>query len=87
MKFLLFGTGDYYERYKKWFEKDEITALLDNSSRKQSTLIDGVKVLSPEEGIQLEFDAIVILSFYVKAMKAQLAGDRKSTRLNSSHQQ
>ena len=74
MKFLLFGTGDYYERYKKWFEKDEITALLDNSSRKQSTLIDGVKVLSPEEGIQLEFDAIVILSFYVKAMKAQLAG-------------
>ena len=21
MKFLLFGTGDYYERYKKWFER------------------------------------------------------------------
>lgn len=73
MKFLLFGTGDYYERYKKWFDRDEVVALLDNSSKKQNTLIDGIKVLSPEEGVHLQFDAVVILSFYVKAMKTQLA--------------
>lgn len=34
MKFLLFGTGDYYERYKKWFDKEDVLALLDNSDRK-----------------------------------------------------
>lgn len=73
MKFLLFGTGDYYERYKKWFDRDEVVALLDNSPKKQNTLIDGIKVLSPEEGVHLQFDAVVILSFYVKAMKTQLA--------------
>jgi glycosyltransferase involved in cell wall biosynthesis len=72
MKFLLFGTGDYYERYKKWFNKGDVVALLDNSPSKQNTLIDGIKVLSPKDGIELEYDCIVILSFYVKAMRRQL---------------
>lgn len=72
MRYLIFGTGDYYERYKKWFNKDEIIALLDNSSTKQNTYIDGIKVLSPADGVQLEYDIIVILSFYVKSMKSQL---------------
>lgn len=72
MKFLLFGTGDYYERYKKWFHSADVLALLDNSPKKQNTIIDGIQVLSPEEGVKLSFDVIVILSFYVKAMKHQL---------------
>ena len=72
MKYLLFGTGDYYERYKKWFSNDEIIALLDNSELKQGTYMDGIQVLSPVQGIMLDYDAIIILSFYVKAMKQQL---------------
>lgn len=72
MKYLLFGTGDYYERYKKWFDRVEIVALLDNSESKHGTYIDGIQVLSPAQGIMLEYDAIIILSFYVKAMKHQL---------------
>lgn len=72
MKFLLFGTGDYYERYKKWFIRDDVLALLDNSPDKQNTALDGLCVLAPEEGIKLPYDAIVILSFYVKEMRQQL---------------
>lgn len=72
MKFLLFGTGDYYERYKKWFPKEDVLSLLDNSLEKQNTRMNGIQVLSPEEGIKLPFDSIVILSFYVKEMYAQL---------------
>ena len=72
MKFLLFGTGDYYERYKKWFDKNQVLALLDNSPVKQQTWIDEIQVVSPEQGIQLPYDVIVILSFYVKSMKRQL---------------
>lgn len=72
MKILLFGTGDYYNRYKKWFEKQEILALLDNSPQKQHTVIDGLEVLPPAEGIRLDYDTIVILSFYVTQMKQQL---------------
>ena len=39
MKFLIFGTGDYYERYKKWFPSKDVLALLDNSPQKQHTVI------------------------------------------------
>lgn len=72
MKYLIFGTGDYYNRYKKWFAKEDITALLDNAPDKQNTSLDGLPVLSPEQGVQLAYEAVVILSFYVKAMKRQL---------------
>lgn len=72
MRYLIFGTGDYYNRYKKWFEHQEVLALLDNSVPKQHTVIDGFKVLSPEEGTRLDYDVIVILSFYVRQMKQQL---------------
>lgn len=72
VRVLLFGTGDYYERYKKWFEQIEVVALIDNSCEKQNTEIDGMRVISPEEGVKLSVDAIVILSFYVKEMKQQL---------------
>lgn len=72
MKYLLFGTGDYYERYKKWFDKEDVLALLDNSRAKQGTFIDGIQVLAPRDGINLPFDIIIILSFYVKEMRSQL---------------
>ena len=72
MKYLLFGTGDYYNRYKKWFEPEDVLALLDNAPEKQNTLLDGIPVLSPQEGIKLEYDVVIILSFYVKSMKQQL---------------
>ncbi len=30
MKLLVFGTGEYYERFKKSTDKEDIVALLDN---------------------------------------------------------
>lgn len=72
MKLLVFGTGEYYERFKKWIAKEEIVALIDNSSAKQHKLLDGVEILSPEEGITREYEVIVVMSFYIKEMKKQL---------------
>lgn len=72
MKLLVFGTGEYYERFKKWIAHEEIVALLDNSPAKHHTIIDDVEVLAPSEGITRDFDAIIIMSFYIKAMKSQL---------------
>ena len=72
MKYLLFGTGDYYERYKKWFAKDEIVALLDNAKEKQNTTLDGIRIMAPQDGVNEAFDVVVILSFYVREMKKQL---------------
>ncbi len=72
MKYLLFGTGDYYQRYKKWFDADDVVALLDNSPDKQHKVIDGIKVYPPKDVCKLKYDVIVILSFYVKEMRKQL---------------
>lgn len=72
LKFLLFGTGEYYNRYKIWFEKEEIAALVDNSKEKQGKYIDDILVISPEDIFRYTFDALIILSFYVRDMKAQL---------------
>lgn len=72
MKFLIFGTGEYYSRYKIWFDRRDILALIDNSKEKQGQYVDGIRVISPEDVPRYAFDAVVILSFYVKDMKAQL---------------
>ncbi len=72
MKVLLFGTGDYYRRYKKWFDREDVVALLDNNAAKHYSFVDGIEVISPDEGVQKEYDYIIILSFYVKSMKQQL---------------
>lgn len=72
MRYLLFGTGDCYERYKKWFPKESVLALMDNSPKKQGGKIDGLPVMAPKEALCLPYDQIVILSFYVKEMRRQL---------------
>ena len=72
MKYILFGTGNYYQRYKAWFLKEESVVLIDNSKEKQNTTMDGFPILAPEEAIKRPYDIIVILSFFVSEMKSQL---------------
>jgi hypothetical protein len=47
-------------------------AIFDNDIKKQGTELDGWTVVSPESAAELEYDAVVILSFYVTEMKRQL---------------
>lgn len=72
MKYLIFGTGEYYNRYKKWFAEEDIVAFLDNSPMKQGTCLDERPVVSPEQGIRMDYDAVMVLSVHVRAMKHQL---------------
>lgn len=72
MKLLLFGTGDYYKKYKKWFRPEDVVALIDNDERKQGTEIDGYRVLSPQQAVLCNYDNIVILSVHEQAMREQL---------------
>ncbi len=72
MKYIIFGTGEYYKRYKQWFAGEEVVCLADNSTEKQHTTIDGIEVYSPEETLNCSYDYFIILSFYVKEMRHQL---------------
>lgn len=74
MKYIIFGTGEYYKRYKRWFAGEDVVCLVDNSIEKQHTMIDGIEVYSPEEAVSCSYDYIIILSFYAKEMRDQLEG-------------
>ena len=74
MKCLLFGTGDYYRKYKDWFKKGDVFGLIDNDESKQGHLLDGYEVYSPKETVKLPYDCIVILSVHEEAMREQLKG-------------
>src|SRR5574344_2448720 len=71
MQLLIFGTGPYYQRYKRWCEKTEVVGLLDNDSGKCG-VIDGIQVMLPKDGINKTYDKIFILSAFWKEMKEQL---------------
>lgn len=72
MKVLLFGTGEYYQRYKVWFEDEEILALIDNSKEKQGTYFDGREIISPNLVNEYDYDAIFVLTFAIVDIKNQL---------------
>lgn len=72
MRYILFGTGDYYNRFSHWFADKDVLAILDNDEKKQGTLLDGHPVVSPKDITKYDYDAIVILSFYISEMKKQL---------------
>ncbi len=72
IRYVLFGTGDYYQRFRHWFDNKTVLAILDNDEKKQGTMLDGHPVIPPERVAELPFDAVVILSFYITEMKRQL---------------
>ncbi len=72
MKLLLFGTGDYYRKYIKWFDPENIVALVDNDRSKTGTIIDGHVVVTPDKAVKLQFDRIVVLSVHEKEIRSQL---------------
>lgn len=72
MKYVIFGTGDYYNRFKHWFENREVVAILDNDPKKQGTELDGRQIISPSDIAGIDYDAIVVLSFYIAEIRKQL---------------
>lgn len=71
-KYILFGTGDYYKRFRRWFDEKDVVAILDNDVNKQGCLLDGSPVVAPSSIADYVYDVVVILSFYVTEMKKQL---------------
>jgi len=72
LSILLFGSGEYYQRYKKWFDGFNIVGILDNNINKHGTYIDGIKVFFPAEGIRKHFDRIYILARCENVIRMQL---------------
>lgn len=73
MKVVIFGTGNYYEKYKDEIRSHaDVVALLDNDPHLQGQYLDGVKIYKPKEVQSIEYDKIVLLSARAYEMKEQL---------------
>ena len=71
-RIIIFGIGNRYHQYISYFKCTSIVALLDNSPDKIGTIVDGVKVYSPESIAELSYDRIYILGFAADEMTDQL---------------
>ena len=72
MKIVVFGTGDYYHKYKKYLCESEIEAFIDNDSSKIGTKLDGIDICPVNEIKKLEYDKIVLMSVWKNEMLLQL---------------
>ena len=71
---VVFGTGNYLQRYKKYLENKEINivAYLDNNINKCGMKIDNVYIYLPEYLKKIKYDYIILMSIDVYNMKKQL---------------
>lgn len=72
MQVLIFGTGKYYQKYKKFFFEHEIVGFLDNDPLQQGTCLDGVHIFSPKAGLKMHYDCIYVLMPNTQSVIKQL---------------
>jgi len=71
---VVFGTGQYYRKYKKYLysEKINIVAFIDNNINMCGRQIDGFLVYFPKELHRIKYDYIILMSLYSYTMNKQL---------------
>lgn len=73
MKVVIFGTGNFYQKYKDSFKKNiELTAFIDNDPKKWGKMLDGIRIYPVEDLDKLEYDIVFLLSASYIDMKRQL---------------
>lgn len=74
MRYFIFGTGVYYQTFKKYLQKDEIICLLDNDDVKKGTTIDGIEIKSPYDVNYDQCDFVLVLIMRYSSVYEQLRG-------------
>lgn len=75
MRVIIFGMGNYYRIQKpklKTLSDIEIVAFADNNTALWGREEEGYPVIAPEEIISKSFDMVLIVSLYVRDIRAQL---------------
>jgi len=71
-KIIIFGTGDGGKSYHNNNDSYETIAFCDNDEKKQGELFNDIKIISPNDIKNINYDYIVIASMYVTEIKEQL---------------
>ncbi len=69
---VLFGAGIYGDNYMNNNKDKNFIAIVDNDKNKHNTLFNSIKVLSVDLMLNLDYDEIVIASYWESSIKRQL---------------
>lgn len=72
MRFLLWGTGQKYRTYRKFFSENTIIALVDNDCTKWGRILDGKIIISPSDINKYEYDYIIIVNNCYEEIRQQI---------------
>lgn len=72
MRIFVFGMGKIYRRYKGLLQNWRINGFLDNDPHKQGTIIDGYRVIAPEDIQNEEYEAVLLMGNAWCEMKKDL---------------
>lgn len=72
MKAIIWGTGNYYEKYYYEIKMLNVIAIVDNNVKKQGTYIDDIRIVAPKQIRELEFDRIYIVCLAINEVHKQI---------------
>ncbi|MCD8183072.1 MAG: hypothetical protein LUE99_08200 [Bacteroides sp.] len=64
---VIFGTGNYYRRFRRFIDMSKVTAIVDNNPSKWGMLIDGMKISSPDD---INYGSVTYVLILVKDTEA-----------------
>lgn len=72
MKYIIFGTGVYYQTFKKYINSDDVICFLDNDEKKQGKYFDGKEIRKPSDANYDECDFVLVLIMRYASVYEQL---------------
>ena len=72
MNVAIFGTGSYYKRFRKYFDKIQIVYVIDNDRKKQGVVLNGNHIYAPNQVDFALCDYIFILIKESREIERQL---------------
>lgn len=72
MKVILFGTGNIYQKYKKFIDMESVICFIDNNKQKNHKVIDSLTIFYPAEVDFENCDYVIIMADCYAEMQEQL---------------
>ena len=72
MKFIIWGTGKYFNRYRTFINLSDVVAFVDNNKGKWGTQLDNIPIISPDTLCEYTYDYILIMAAKYNEIRLQI---------------
>lgn len=72
MRIIIWGLGEYYNKYKWLIEQNEVVAFTDGNRFMWGKYVDGIKVVAPQDIFDFQWDYLFITSTAIRPIHSRL---------------